>query len=338
MKQKPKEPKTLQAAIVYFSDPDRALAYMVTRRWRDGVILCPTCGADGVRYIATRRMFECKNSHPRKQFSIKVGTIMEDSAIPLDKWLTVMWMVANCKNGVSSHEIHRTVGVTQKSAWFMVHRIRLSMKEDSTAKLGTDGGPVQMDETFIGGQPKNMHRGRRLRINQARSEQFVRSTVKPNKTAVFGMLDKNARTVRATVVADVKREDLQDAILANLAPGATMHTDEAAQYLWIAKDHPEYVHEIVNHAQEYVRGHVTTNGIENFWALLKRTLRGTYVAVEPFHLEAYVDEQVFRFNNRATKDNPLTDSDRFDLAVSQIANKRLTYAELTGKTSSEATF
>ena len=283
-------------------------------------------------------MFECKNSHPRKQFSIKVGTIMEDSAIPLDKWLTVMWMVANCKNGVSSHEIHRTVGVTQKSAWFMVHRIRLSMKEDSTAKLGTDGGPVQMDETFIGGQPKNMHRGRRLRINQARSEQFVRSTVKPNKTAVFGMLDKNARTVRATVVADVKREDLQDAILANLAPGATMHTDEAAQYLWIAKDHPEYVHEIVNHAQEYVRGHVTTNGIENFWALLKRTLRGTYVAVEPFHLEAYVDEQVFRFNNRATKDNPLTDSDRFDLAVSQIANKRLTYAELTGKTSSEATF
>lgn len=333
MKHKLKEPKTLQAAIVYFSDPDRALAYMVTRRWRDGVILCPTCGADGVRYIATRRMFECKQSHPRKQFSVKVGTIMEDSAIPLDKWLTAMWMVTNCKNGVSSHELHRMLGVTQKSAWFMLHRIRLSMKEDSTTKLGGSGGPVQCDETFVGGTPQKMHKNRRIRAQRLRDE----TGGYPNKTAVFGMLDTDARTVRATVVGDVRRDVLQTEILKHITGGATIHTDDGFGYFWIKRE-SDYVHEIVNHATEYVRGHVTTNGIENFWSLLKRTLKGTYIAVEPFHLEAYVDEQVFRFNNRATKDNPLTDADRFDLAVSQIANKRLTYAELTGKNSSEATF
>lgn len=329
---KVKEPKTLQAAIVYFSDPDRALAYMVTRRWRDGNVICPTCGADGVRFIATRRMFECKNEHPRKQFSVKVGTIMEDSAIPLDKWLTAMWMMANCKNGVSSYELHRTLGVTQKSAWFMVHRIRLSMKEDSPMQFGGSGGPVQCDETFVGGKPANMHKDRQWKL---RRERWSGRNAMPNKTAVFGMLDKDARTVRATVVPNVKREVLQDEILKHIAPKSTIHTDEASGYFWLKRE-SDYVHEVVNHAHEYVSGHVHTNGIENFWALLKRTLRGTYVAVEPFHLEAYVDEQVFRFNNRGTKENPLNDADRCDLLASQVANKRLTYSELTGKSGSQA--
>jgi transposase-like protein len=322
---KAKEPQSLQAAIVYFSDPDRALAYMVTRRWRDGVILCPTCGASGVRYIATRRLFECKEKHPKRQFSVKVGTVMEDSAISLDKWLMAFWMVANCKNGVSSYEIHRAIGVTQKSAWFMLHRIRLALKDQPTEKFGGNGGAVQCDETFVGGKPQNMHNERRVRIQKIRTEKGVY----PNRTVVFGMLD--SRKVRATVVGNLRRDVLQEQILQNITHGATVHTDESGMYSWMDRGEKQYVHEVVNHATEYVRGSIHTNGIENFWSLLKRTLKGTYVAVEPFHLDRYVDEQVFRFNNRATRDNPLTDADRFDLAVSQIVSKRLTYAELTGK-------
>ena len=143
------------------------------------------------------------------------------------------------------------------------------------------------------------------------------------------MLDRDLRRVRASVIPNVKRETLQTEILSNVKYGSPVYTDDAVPYNELRA---RYVHEVVNHSQEYVRGRVHTNGLENFWALLKRGLRGTYVAVEPFHLERYVDEQIFRYNNRATKDNPLDDSDRFDLAVRQIIGRRLTYAELTGKT------
>jgi transposase-like protein len=251
---------------------------------------------------------------------VKVGTIFEDSPIPLDKWLMAMWMVANCKNGVSSYEIHRAIGVTQKTAWFLLHRIRLAMKDESATKLGTDG-PVEVDGTFIGPKPQKMHRGRRLKLKSA---EYAGS-----KAIVMGMLDRDARKVRAKVIPNVKRETLQAEILNRVEGKATVYTDGWTGYdALVARD---FIHETVNHVSEYVRGQVHTQGIDNFWSLLKRGLTGTYIAVEPFHLDRYVDEQAFRYNNRATRDNPLDDGDRFALVVSQIVGRRLTYSELTGK-------
>lgn len=316
-----KEPLTLQQAILCFADVDNCIEYLVERRWPDGVAVCPTCGRNDVTYVPKRRVWQCKTRHPKAQFSIKVGTIFEDSPIGLDKWLLAMWMVANCKNGVSSWEMHRTLGVTQKTAWFMLHRIRLALGQEPEARMG-GRGPVEVDECFVGGTPKFMHAKRRMSLGTGIGGRTA-------KVPVMGMLDREARQVRARVVPNVKRETLQNAILDGVERGSTIYTDNASTFDTLAAK--DYVHDTVNHVVEYVRGQVHTQGIENFWSLLKRQLKGTYIAVEPFHLDRYVGEQVFRYNNRATKDNPLNDADRFALAVSQIVGKRLTYAELTGK-------
>jgi hypothetical protein len=317
-----KEPKTLQEAILYFANVDNCIAYLVERRWPDGKVMCPVCGRDGAAYIPARRVWQCKTRHSKSQFSIKVGTVMEDSALGLDKWLTAMWLVANCKNGVSSWEIHRALGIGQKAAWFVLHRIRLTMKDARTHKFGADGTPVESDEAYIGPTPQKMHKDRRVKAHAAGRYS--------NKVAIHGLLDRELRQVRATVVPNVKREALQDLILDNVTKGAKLYTDQAVAYTAFEQ---EFIHEVVDHSREYVRGDVSTQGLENFWSLLKRGLKGTYIAIEPFHLHRYLDEQLFRYNNRATKDNPLTDSDRFVLAVTQIVGKRLTYAELTGKES-----
>ncbi len=314
------EPKTLQQAILYFADPDRCIAYLASSRWPDGVVICPTCGRKDVSYVPKRRVWQCKSRHPKCQFSVKVGTIFEDSPIPLDKWLMAMWLVANCKNGISSWEIHRALGVTQKTAWFLMHRIRLAMKDDNAEKMGATG-PVEVDETFINPDTRKMHRDRRLKLKSA---EYAGS-----KAIVMGMLDRDARKVRAKVVPNVKRETLQTEILNQIEKKSTVYTDGWPGYDALAAK--DYIHETVNHVEEYVRGQVHTQGIDNFWSLLKRGLTGTYVAVEPFHLDRYVDEQAFRYNNRATPENPLNDADRFALVVSQIVGRRITYAQLTGK-------
>jgi transposase-like protein len=269
---------------------------------------------------------------------------MEDSAIGLDKWLPAFWLLANCKNGISSYELHRALGVTQKSAWFMLHRIRYAMQaEDVEMMGGRDSGPVEVDEAYVGGHPKNKHlskrdpgHGKKYLLDEFGDRAGLNPDYVPHvcgratkKTPVFGMLDREARKVRAHVIPEVKREVLMEAIIGNIEKGSTIYSDGLADYRPLRN--MEFVHETVNHVNEYVRGQVHTQGIENFWSLLKRGLRGTYVAVEPFHLDGYVAEQVFRYNNRTTKDNPLDDGDRFTLAVSQISGKRLTYAELTGK-------
>jgi transposase-like protein len=322
-----KAPKTLQEAIIYFADADRCIAYMVDHRWPNGVV-CPTCGRKDVTWLPTQKKWQCKSAHAKRQFSAKVGTIFEDSPLGLEKWFPAVWMIAAAKNGISSYEIARSLGVTQKTAWFMLHRIREAMKNGSMLKMGgNDGGPVEIDETFVGPAPQKMHRERRLRMQIAQKGN--------QKTAVVGMLDRETRQVRAQVIPDVKRETLQNAILDRIEGGSTVYTDGWVGYEGLAAK--EFVHETVNHVEEYVHGQVHTQGIENFWSLLKRTLRGTYVAVEPYHLDRYVSEQVFRYNTRATKDNPLTDSDRFALLLSQVADKRLTYAKVTGKVG-ETTF
>jgi len=315
------EVKTLADAVRYFSDEQVCIDTVAGLKWTNGPE-CPKCGSKANRqhWLKSQKRWQCRDCG--KQFSVKVGTIFEDSAIKLDKWLTAMWLLANCKNGISSYELARDIGVTQKSAWFMLHRLREAMRDERKHKFGF-GGPVESDEAFIGPNPAKMNKGQRRKyaIDRNKSEMIA-------KTAVHGILDRELRQVRAKVIPYVKRSILQKAILDNVTPFAKVYTDEAVAYDGLSRN---YVHEVINHSQEYVRGQVHTQGIENFWALLKRTLRGTYVAVEPFHLEQYLSEQVFRYNNRATADNPLTDNDRFSLAVSQIQGRRLTYAELTGK-------
>jgi transposase-like protein len=284
-------------------------------------VVCPYCEGKKVSFLKSRRIWKCMAKECHKQFSAKTGSVFEDSPIPLDKWMVAVWLTVNCKNGISSYELAKDLKVTQKSAWFMLHRIRLAMETDGFWRIGgNEGGPIEADETFVGGKPKNMHADKRAKA-QAHGQHT-------DKGIVFGMLERNTRKVRAKVIPNVRRDVLQAEILDQVQHGSKVFTDAHKGYDGLAK---RFVHDTVSHMNEYVRGEVHTNGIENFWSLLKRSLNGTYVAVEPFHLGAYVAEQVFRFNNRATKDNPLTDADRFALAVSQISGKRLTYAELTGK-------
>jgi transposase-like protein len=323
-------PKTLLEAIEHFSDEQVCIDAVAAMRWPEGV-RCGNCDTDKPYYLASQKRWKCRKC--RKQFSVKVNSIFEDSPISLKKWLPALWLIVNCKNGVSSYEIARDLGVTQKSAWFMLQRLRLALRaRDFSIKLGSGDGGVEIDETFIGGKPGNMHRERRLRIARLQGE-YARSTNPTGlagKAAVMGMYDRESRKVRATAVPNVKRETLQTEILNNIQAGARIYSDEAVAYNRLKEN---YIHETVDHVQSYVRGQVHTNCLENFWSLTKRTLRGTYVCVEPFHLDRYLDEQMFRFNNRTTRDNPLNDGDRFLLALSQVANKRLTYAELTGKVS-----
>jgi len=320
-------PKTLQEAIIHYSDADNCIAFLVEQRWPGGQVKCPICGAEGAKYLPTRRVWQCKVRHPKSQFSIKVGTIFEDSALGLDKWLMAMWMLANCKNGISSHEIAKAIGVTQKSAWHMMHRIRLAMKDEAPAMLGgPDGGAVEVDESFVGGKPANWHKAKREQHRKEVRSLRVRTyqNAFTHKTAVLGMIDRESRQVRAKVVPNVRRDTLQKEILETIEFGSKVYTDQAVTYSNL-KD--QYVHETVNHAVRYVDGQVHTNSLENFWSLMKRNLAGTYVAVEPFHLDRYLDEQVFRFNNRMG----MKDWDRFYEVASRILGKRLTYSELTGK-------
>lgn len=319
-------PKTLQEAIQFFGEYENCRQLMAFLRWPNGAITCPRCGSPKVGYLEKARLYVCyAGTHKRQKFSLKVGTVLEDSPIPLQKWLPAIWMLVNDKNGISSWELHRALGVTQKTAWFMLHRIRAALKNGGFGqeyKLGgLDAGPVEVDECFIGPQPKFMHNGKRLRYQQ---DGGIKS-----KIAVQGFVDRSLRQVRTNIVPNVTRETLQNAIFREVKHGSRIYTDNAVVYEQGLQR--RFVHEVVNKVESYVNGQVHVNGVENFWSLLKRTLKGTYVAVEPFHLERYLDEQVFRYNNRATKDNPLNDSDRFMHAVTKIVGRRLTYAQLTGK-------
>ena len=286
---------------------------MVELRWPDGNVTCPTCGSDRVTWLENARLWKCYGKHPKAKFSLKTGTIFEDSPLGLDKWLPVMWLLVNSKNGVSSWEIHRAMGVTQKTAWFMLQRGRLALQDLSCSKLG---GEVEVDETYIGGKARNMHKDRKMRTLQGKAGGAV------GKTAIQGLLQRHGK-VYAQVVGEAKRKILVQNIHDAVDAGSTVYTDEAAAYYEMLS---QFDHQVINHAETYVKDNVHTNGIENFWSLLKRGLNGTYVSVEPFHLFRYVDEQAFRFNNRT-----MTDELRFRYAMRQIVGRRLTYAELTGK-------
>lgn len=316
-------PKTLQQAVMYFSDPDVCLAEMVKFRWPDGVVKCPTCGGTKVSFLKSRRLWECAEKHPKRQFSVKVGTIMEDSAIGLDKWLIAMWLISNARNGVSSYELARSIGVTQKSAWFMLHRIRLAMQDEHNDKFS---GHVEADETFIGGKGRFMHAGRKARVLKGRQSGVV------GKIAVAGLLERGedgTSRVRTKVVPNVRRFHLAQEIRKHVQMdgSSTIYSDALKSYepTWkYGPSYGQYIHKVIDHAKAYVDGVVHTNGMENYWSLLKRTIKGTYVSVEPFHLFRYLDEQAFRFNQRK-----LTDAMRFALTAAAVFGKRLTFKQLT---------
>ncbi len=314
-----REPKTLQEAIIFFADRDRCLDYLALRRWPDGVPVCPVCGRKDAKFLANQRKWQCKSVHHHRQFSVKIGTIFEDSPIPLEKWLPAVWVIVNCKNGISSYEVARDLDVTQKTAWFMLHRIRKTLQDSSFVKMGGNGGEVEVDETYIGGKARNMHLSKRQRR--------ITGVLTDDKTTVMGFLERGGK-VRTEVVPNRHMNTVQPMVKKHVEAGTDLYSDELGGYKGLQG---EYQHKVINHAVKYVDGRVHTNGIENFWSLLKRGIAGTYVSVEPFHLFRYLDEQAFRFNNRATKDNPMNDADRFSLALSQVAGKRLTFAEVTGK-------
>jgi transposase-like protein len=313
------ELNTLQDAIKYFSNPTNCREYVVARRWPDGVE-CPRCGSRNVAFLDKYDRWQCSTRHDGRQFTAKTGTIFEDSPLPLSKWLMAMWQVVNCKNGVSSYEVHRAIGITQKSAWFMDHRIRHALTLGTINKLS---GQIEADETFIGGKARNMHKDKRA--------EKITGTGGKDKAAVMGILERGPKSigskVRVKVVDNTKKKTLQPEIREHVLAGSALFTDALQSYDGL----DEFQHEVVDHAVEYVRGEVHTNGMENFWSLLKRGLKGTYVSVEPFHLFRYLDEQVFRFNHRK-----MNDGERFDLAVRAAVGKRLTWNQLTGK-SEEAT-
>lgn len=310
-------PATLLEAVTYFADENVAHAFMANLRWPNGQQVCPKCGAvDAHYFLKSRRKWKCRAC--RKQFSLKVGTIFEDSPIKFSKWLPALWMLANCKNGISSYELARALGVTQKTAWFMLHRIRLAMQSETFEKMGQLGGTVEVDETYVGGLAKNMHKAQRAERITGRGGK--------DKVAVMGILERHGRDgskVRAGVLADNAPDTLRAVVRENVEGGATVFSDGEGAYQDLAAD---YEHAAVAHSRgEYVRGSVHTNGIENFWALLKRSIKGTYVSIDPYHLFRYVDEQAFRFNMR--KDD---DRGRFLSTLARVVHKRLTYAQLTG--------
>ena len=312
-------PETLVEAVRVFTDEDFALRFMAGLRWGGmDKACCPRCGSARVRFIGTRRVWECRETHAKKRFSIKTGTVMEESPLPLGTWLVAIWLEANAKNSISSYEVMRSLGVTQKTAWFMQQRIRLAMQKGDFFKQLT--GEVEVDETFIGGAARNMHAAKRKRIVQGRGG------AASGKTAVMGLLARHGE-VRTVVIDNTKKTTLQPIVREHVAAGTSVYTDAFASYVGLA---PEYLHQVVDHAECYVKGNVHTNSLENFWSLFKRCIKGTHISIEPFHLFRYLDAETFRFNNR--KDD---DGGRFLKALGQIEGKRLTYKSLIGETSLE---
>lgn len=303
MQESNKVPQTLLEAARIFADPDICVEFVKRLRWPGGVT-CQWCESEKVRFIQTRRIWACKEC--KKQFSVKTGTIFEDSPLPLDKWLLAVWLIANCKNGISSFEVARDIGVTQKTAWFMLHRIRLAMQTGTLEKLN---GEIEADETFIGGKARNMHKGKRK----------VHGSGTVGKAVVMGVLERHGE-VRVKHVNGTKKKHVQAEVRSHVAVGAEVFTDALKSYDGLSD---EYLHQVVDHAEKYVDGKIHTNGMENFWSLLKRAIKGTYVSVQPFHLFRYLDEQAFRFNKRNW-----SDCQRFIQVLLTISGKRLMYKNL----------
>lgn len=304
-------PTSLIEAVRHYSNLDACEEKLAKMKWTDGKPVCPNCCGENIGRIASRRMYQCREKTCRKQFSVKVGTIFEDSPLTLDKWFVAVWSIANAKNGISSCELARALDITQKSAWFMLHRIREAMRTGSFRKLN---GPVESDETFIGGLAKNMHAAKRAEKIQGRGAY--------GKTAVQGIVERGGE-VRTFVVENTDAKSLQGNIYRNVEQNSVVYTDSASGSGLVRN----YIHATVDHAVEYVRGQVHTNGIENFWSLLKRCVKGTWTHIDPAHVGRYADEEAWRYNNRKTNDGL-----RFEELLSTVVGRRLTWRQLCGVT------
>jgi len=300
-------PTTLLEAIRYFADEDRCFEFVKDLRWEDGEVTCPRCKADKPYYLATRRVWKCRSC--RKQFSLKSGTIFEGSPLGFDKWLPAIWLIANSKNGISSHELGRALGVTQKSAWFMNHRIRLAMESGSLEKLV---GTIEVDETYVGGVARNMHKNARARK--------IHGTGGIDKVAIQGAKQRGGE-FRASVIHGTNAGAMQANIYAWIEVGSAVYTDQHNGYRGLDRG---FAHKTVNHSVEYVSGDVHINGCENFWSLFKRAWRGTYTHMDPQHAHRYLAERLFSFNEREN-----SDLGRMSSVVSCVVGKRVTYAALT---------
>lgn len=307
------DPKTLLEAVRQFSSPQVAHDYFVALRWPNG-IACPRmgCGSADVARIKNRNAWRCRDC--ARQFSAKVGTIFEDSPIGFDKWLPAMWLLSANRNGISSCEVARGIGVTQKTAWFMLHRIRHTMQ---TATFEQLSGEVEADETFVGGKLKYSKRARRA----ARAGRPWDPSL--NKTRVLGVVQRGGQA-RAWAVPDLKKQTMLPKLQEAVRHDATLYTDGSGVLYQIGKRFSR--HDWVNHAIEYVHGNVHTNNIECFWSVLKRTIGGTYIHVNARHLDRYLAEQVYRFNERENADGP-----RFTKATKGADGKRLTWKALIQK-------
>jgi transposase-like protein len=302
-----KFPETLIGAVRYFSDEAVCRDFVAGLRWPNGV-RCVRCDSKELGFVSSRSLWRCKAC--KYEFTVKKGTIFEDSPIALSKWLPALWMYSAFKKGVSSHQLARNLGVTQKTAWFMSHRIRLAL-EIGHFDLPLSG-EVEADETFVGGKARFMHEHKKKHMG----------TGGMGKVAVMGLLERHGE-VRAHVIPSRRKRTLQNEVRASVAPGSRVYSDALRSYDGLDG---EYIHEVIDHAEGYVRDRVHTNGWENFWSLVKRIIYGTHHSVDPEHLDRYLDEATYRFNTRET-----SDTTRFVSATARVIGKRITYRQLIRK-------
>lgn len=309
--------KNLHQAIAFFQDEDVCHKLFEEMRFPDGVIVCPKCGQHGAYRYAGSKAYKCKSKTCKAKFSITVGTVLENSKLPLGKWFTALWLISAHKKGISSLQLARDLGIGNKAAWFVLQRLRELLQDNAPEWLDTF---VEVDETYVGGKWKNRSQAKRKTRKEMKEFGY---TEDETKTPVMGLLQRDGKAI-LKVIDGTKEETMKDAIRENVSPESVIITDSHSSYVGIDKEFAG--HEIVNHSQgEYVRGDIYTNSVEGFFSHLKRMIFGTYHSVSKKHLFRYCNECSFRYNTRKIKDG-----ERFALLLKQT-NGRLKYKDLIRK-------